>query len=300
MRRTLFFGLLLACSAFLSGCVGYPGCGPYGNNGLCGSYSPGMYNNYSDCGNCGDCSNCGIGGGGCLQSLGCGAGCAVATPISWVAQILRGTNYPCHGCGDEVYWGDYGLTPNDYCDPCTNDGVWAGDVGGNTGACGYGKTCQGGLSYKYPAIGNSLNQAYAPVFQDKIAATHARTPLDYGFKGPGFYGCGSGCGLDSCDYGSCGTDMCGVSSGCSTGCSTGSSYGTGTVGRPISSGSRSSSCNCGSNGNHNHMETVEPSYIEGDGTPAEPITTTSARRQVRQQPTRLSYPTPTLGKQTYR
>ncbi|MCL2305194.1 MAG: hypothetical protein FWC43_07615 [Planctomycetaceae bacterium] len=238
MKRTLFFGSLLILSVSLCGCVGSP-CGP------CGPYN--CYpNQFGACVNeCNSCDPCGTPacspmsyaygtgcGTGCgtpycglpgapIRTIGCGAAQIAATPVSWLAQILRGTCYPCNGCGDERYWGDYGYVPGDFCSPCTYDGQWAGNdqAYGSCGGCGDCTVCQQGISYRYPAVGTYMNQMYAPVFQDKIAATHAKTPLDYGLRGYDSCGC-EPCGCNTCYTGSCST---GCSTGCDTGCSTGCS-----------------------------------------------------------------------------
>ena len=278
MKWTLFFGCLLILSISLCGCIGSP-CGPCGPYGSCYSNQFGMC--ADECGGCDPCgTSCGTScgtpcgtlcssmnyayGGGCatpycglpgapIRTIGCGAACVAATPVSWLAQILRGTNYPCHGCGDELYWGDYGYVPNDFCNPCTYGGQWAGndrtpnrhyggcDPCGNS--CGNTTVCQQGLSSQYPAVGSYVNQMYAPVFQDKIASTHARTPLNYGLRGPFADACCDPCGCSPCGYDpccndSCGTDSCstgmcgsgmyvGGHSGCDTGCDVGYTNGYG-------------------------------------------------------------------------
>ncbi|MGL6197048.1 MAG: hypothetical protein ACRC2T_19725 [Thermoguttaceae bacterium] len=236
MNRTLLTGILLLLASTYSGCIGYNGygpCGPYAGGCLTGSsVGYGGYNPYETVGDCGgmyadSCGTClptcnpyagyPCGAGSCVGAVGAvgcgavrGAAYVAATPVSWLAQILRGTAYPCSGCSDEVYWGDYGTQAGDYCSPCTYDGQWAGGTG-----CG--PVCQSGLSYRYPAVGSYMNQAYSPVFQDKISATHAKTSLDYGLRGPSFDSCYS-----PCDYGGCYTGGEYYDTGCSTGnCGTG-------------------------------------------------------------------------------
>ena len=250
MKWTLFYGILFILSVSLCGCVGSP-CGP------CGPYGYNSYSQYGACfDECGSCDPCGTACppmnyayGGCaspcgtpycglpgspIRTVGCGAVQVAATPVSWLVQILRGTNYPCHGCGDERYWGDYGYVPGDFCSPCTYDGQWAGNDQAYGGCGGNYTVCQQGLSYRHPAVGTYMNQMYAPVFQDKIASTHAKTPLDYGLRGDDF--CGGGC--DPCGCNTCYTDSCstgcdtgcdiGCSTGCDTGCDTGYISGNGT------------------------------------------------------------------------
>lgn len=191
MKWTFFFGTLLFLCGTLSGCVGYNACGPYYGPNTMGAYSPGMMHGGGSCDPCNSCSNvasCGVPsqsfnyayGGGAACHVGQAAVHAVETPLSWFAQILRGTQYPCNGCGDEVYWGDYGLTPDDYCDPCTYEGRWGGRGCGDCGQC---VPCQRGLAYRYPSMGTMANQALAPAFQDKVAHTHAQIPMDYGIRG---------------------------------------------------------------------------------------------------------------------
>lgn len=224
MKWTIIFGALLLISSGLCGCVGYNGaCGPYGMNGY-GSY-PGMMNRCSPCGTydaCDPCNTCGPNyayTGGALQNVGCGALQVAATPGSWLLQVLRGSYYPCGGggCGDEIYWGDYGHVPNDYCDPCTYEGHWAGSTAasGNCGDCGECMVCQRGTFYRYPTVGHYTNQALAPIFQDKISATHAKTPMDYGLRAPSYDTCFDSCGTSSCGYetysGGCTDGCCGVS-----------------------------------------------------------------------------------------
>ena len=228
MKWTFFFGCLLILSISLCGCVGSPygPCGPYGGSQY-GMYGGGCY--VDECDPCGtSCppmsyayGSCGLPGAP-VRTVGYGAAHVAATPVSWLVQILRGTNYPCHGCGDELYWGDYGYVPDDFCNPCTYDGQWAGGSGGPCGT-----VCQQGLAYQYPAVGSYMNQMYAPVFQDKIASTHARTPLNYGLRGPFGGACYDPCGYDPCGYDPCYTDSCSTGMCCDTGCDTGyvSGYG---------------------------------------------------------------------------
>ena len=196
MKRTLLYGIILFLSVSLSGCV----CGPYGTGGMYGYNQIGGYSNPCDpcgdpCGSPGCLHGAGYGIGYGVGAVGRGAVHVAATPASWLVQLLRGTGYPCHGCGDEIYWGDYGYVPNDFCDPCTYEGQW----GGTGDACGC-NTCQRGLLHQYPAVGNYMNQVYSPIFQDKISTTHARAPLNYGLRAPSYDAC-----YDSCSTGYCGT-----------------------------------------------------------------------------------------------
>ena len=256
------FGCLFILSISLCGCVGSPygPCAPYS------SYSPGQYGTcVNECDPCSPMSYaygapyCGLPGAP-IRTIGCGAAQIAATPVSWLAQILRGTAYPCNGCGDELYWGDYGYVPGDWCNPCTYDGQWAG---GDGGSCG-GTVCQQGLSYSHPAVGTYMNQMYAPVFQDKIASTHARTPLSYGLRGPYSGACYDSC-YDSCYDPCCDTSCSDVGySDCSTGCDTG--Y----VGR---NGSRVSPGYAPPRQQTYHSRTTRPSEMYDDSM----VTTVSAR-----------------------
>ncbi len=316
MKWTLLIGTMLILSIPLCGCVGTPcgPCGPYGSygSGMYGGCSTGMC--VDECGSCDPCGSpsgmnyayggscatpyCGLPGAP-LRTVGCGAAQVASRPVSWLAQILRGSNYPCNGCGDEVYWGDYGYVSGDFCSPCTYDGQWAGNDHtpsryGNCGGCGECTVCQQGISYRYPAVGSYMNQMYAPVFQDKISSTHAKTPLDYGLRSPYAMSCDP-CGYDPCcDDGcytadSCSTGMC--DTGCDTGCSTGG------YGSRISPGyapTRQRACNsCGTGSTH--------TYIEEDNTqPVSPVTT-SAYRSAKPSSSRVAGKVyPPVNSQTYR
>ena len=291
MKWTFFFSMLIL-GVSLCGCVGSP-CGP------CGPVPYGGYSGGGICANecdpCGTTMNyaygscatpyCGLPGAP-IRTLGCGAAQIAATPASWLVQILRGSCYPCNGCGDERYWGDYGYVPGDYCSPCTPDGQWAGNeyAYGNCGGCGDCTVCQQGLSYRYPAVGTYMNQMYAPVFQDKISSTHAKTPLDYGLRAPYASACYDAC----CDP--CG-DTC-----CTDSCSTGS-YHTGCDtcgGSGISSGyapTRQRMCtSCGTGATETYIQ-EEPA----------PTVTTAAHRAAKSQTTRVAGKVyPPVKSQTYR
>ena len=287
MKWTLFFGSLLILSISLCGCVGSP-CGPYGPYGSysgirgsasLGSASLGSAMCMEECDPCGTvCSPMNYAyGAGCAPIR--GAAHVAATPVSWLAQILRGTNYPCHGCGDEVYWGDYGYVPDDFCNPCTYDGQWAGSEGG----CGHYTVCQQGISQQHLAVGGSMNQMLAPIFQDKIASTHAKTPLNYGLRG--LYGgaCCDPCGYDSCFSGDCSigsTGYCaGGHSGCATGCLGGVSPGYAPARQQTCLyGTGAQPCNCNNGNGHgdvNKVSTVsQASYrtAKAAGQPTAPVT----------------------------
>lgn len=229
MKWTLFFSSLLALSIALSGCVAYNPYGPYAFYGYGQQQYGQQYGKNPDFNLNGAYAFNGYGAGACAPmvcepvcdpcampmtqqpmnyaySAACDPcatpGVATATSISWLARIMRGAQYPCNGCGDEVYWGDYGRTPDDVCNPCTYDGKWAGNTDRTSrnydpcGNCGDCNVCQQGTSFRNPAIGTYMNRLYAPVFQDKIAPTHATTPLDYGLRDPGLL-CADPC-VDPC------------------------------------------------------------------------------------------------------
>lgn len=227
MKWTLFFSSLLTLSIALTGCAVYHPYGPYGSYGsygyghygqsFVGTYGKHVPETYPANGVanvcaanicepvCGPCAtpvmqpslNYAYGGNcydpcdPCAEPV-CRPVHTIATPLAWLASVMRGLNYPCHGCGDEVYWGDYGQTPHDVCNPCTYDGHWGGSVDRKMvnpcdpcNPCGSCNVCQQGTSFRYPAIGAYMNRLFAPVFQDKIAPTHGNTPLDYGLRDPG-------------------------------------------------------------------------------------------------------------------
>lgn len=294
MQRTLLLSFLLITPLFFSGCASY-----YGYSQPYGVYGGGIL---ADCGGCGTCGTC------CVQPSSPYCSPLLSQIVAPVFGFVRGQYYGggCAGggCSEEVYWGDYGLTPGDYCSPCTPDGYWAGSVegsySGELGPCGITGTCQRGLSYLYPAVGSEYNRCN-PVFNDKIALTRGTSEINYGLRGPDFGVC-----YDSCDP-------------CYSGCSSGVSYGeevmynAGSGGTVPVQGTRNGSqpCNCGKHSGDSGVIPEDSIYEEGtESVPRETIESASNRRRMntgvvnsgtkQHRTTRTAYPTPTLNRNTVR